>query len=182
DVSITPPNRNYILESVFASQLLESAEDELSFRTAVRDMQTKSPVLQIILLNPNSWGCSGSLHPAEPTAKLVMHPISKCYFLPLVMARCLIQAPNHKGVLIIPPSLLPAFRCRPLVKNASPSAENMPVGESCTPGKVLRLQIWRSPQACAAVSRPSPCRRLPSKIPPENARHSCWDLKAREFA
>ncbi|KAL2236327.1 UNVERIFIED_CONTAM: hypothetical protein Sindi_0824400 [Sesamum indicum] len=60
--------------------LLESAEDELSFRNVVRDMQTKSPVLQIILLNPNSWGCSGSLHPAEPAAKLVMHPNIKVQF------------------------------------------------------------------------------------------------------
>ncbi|KAK4417418.1 hypothetical protein Salat_2567400 [Sesamum alatum] len=72
--------RNYTLERMFASQLLESAEDELSFRTVVRDMQTKYPVLQIILLNPNSWGCSSSLHPAEPAAKLVMYPNIKVLF------------------------------------------------------------------------------------------------------
>lgn len=70
---------------MFASQLLESAEDELSFRTIVRDMQTKSPVLQIVLLNPNSWGCAGSLHPAEPAAKLVMYPNIKVLF----------SAPSH---------------------------------------------------------------------------------------
>ncbi|KAL0370788.1 UNVERIFIED_CONTAM: hypothetical protein Sangu_0396900 [Sesamum angustifolium] len=85
DASISPPNRNYTLERLFASQLLESAEDELSFRTVVRDMQTKSPVLQIILLNPNSWGCSGSLHPAEPATKLVMNPNIKVLF----------SAPSH---------------------------------------------------------------------------------------
>ncbi|KAI3472507.1 hypothetical protein Pfo_031262 [Paulownia fortunei] len=71
---------NYTLERMFASQLLESAEDELSFRTIVRDMQTKSPLLQIVLLNPNSWGCGGSLHPAEPAAKLVMYPSIKVLF------------------------------------------------------------------------------------------------------
>ncbi|KAL0379202.1 UNVERIFIED_CONTAM: hypothetical protein Sradi_3225700 [Sesamum radiatum] len=71
---------NYVLERMFARQLLESAEDELSFRTVVWDMLTESPVLQIILLNLNSWGCSGSLHPDEPAAKLVMHPNIKVLF------------------------------------------------------------------------------------------------------
>lgn len=73
-------NRNYTLERMFASQLLESAEDELSFRTIVRDMQTKSPILQIVLLNPNSWGCAGSLNPVEQAAKLVMYPTIKVLF------------------------------------------------------------------------------------------------------
>ncbi|KAL6505855.1 hypothetical protein OROHE_023234 [Orobanche hederae] len=72
--------RNYTLERMFASQLLESAEDELSFRTIVRDMQTKSPVLQIVLLNPNTWVCAGSLGPEEPAAKSVMHPSIKVLF------------------------------------------------------------------------------------------------------
>ncbi|KAL3615461.1 hypothetical protein CASFOL_041122 [Castilleja foliolosa] len=72
--------RSYTLERMFASQLLESAEDELSFKTIVRDMQTKSPLLQIILLNPNTWGCAGSLNSEEPAAKLVMHPNVKVLF------------------------------------------------------------------------------------------------------
>ncbi|KAH6791490.1 hypothetical protein C2S51_006496 [Perilla frutescens var. frutescens] len=71
---------NYSLERMFASQLLENAEDELSFRTIVRDMQTKLPVLQIVLLNPNSWGCAGSLNPAEPADKLVMCPVIRVLF------------------------------------------------------------------------------------------------------
>ncbi|KAL8047363.1 hypothetical protein ABFX02_08G236100 [Erythranthe guttata] len=71
---------NYTLEKIFASQLLESARDELSFRTIVRDMQTKSPLLQIVLLNPNSWGCAGSLNPTEPAPKLVLYPIIKTLF------------------------------------------------------------------------------------------------------
>lgn len=65
---------------MFASRLLENAEDELSFRTIVRDMQTKLPVMQIVVLNPNSWGCAGSLHPAEPTNKLVMYPVVRVLF------------------------------------------------------------------------------------------------------
>ncbi|KAL8541550.1 hypothetical protein ACS0TY_002714 [Phlomoides rotata] len=72
--------RNYTLERMFASQLLENAEDELSFRTIVRDIQTKSPALQIVVLNPNSWGCSRSLNPDEVPAQLVMHPIIKVLF------------------------------------------------------------------------------------------------------
>lgn len=71
---------NYSLERMFASQLLENAEDELSFRTIVRDMQTKLPVLQIVLLNPNSWGCAGSLPPAEPADKLVLCPVIRVLF------------------------------------------------------------------------------------------------------
>lgn len=65
---------------MFASQLLESAEDELSYRTIVRDIQDKSPKLQIVLLNPNSWGCAGICHSAEPAVKLVMFPSIKVLF------------------------------------------------------------------------------------------------------
>ncbi|EYU31180.1 hypothetical protein MIMGU_mgv1a005420mg [Erythranthe guttata] len=72
--------QNYTLEKIFASQLLESARDELSFRTIVRDMQTKSPLLQIVLLNPNSWGCAGSLHPTGPSPQLILYPIIKTLF------------------------------------------------------------------------------------------------------
>lgn len=82
-----PPNqsddvfKDYTLERMFACQLLGSAEDELSYRTIVRDIQDKSPKLQIILLNPNSWGCAGSCHSIdEPAAKLVMYPTIKILF------------------------------------------------------------------------------------------------------
>ncbi|KAL2552841.1 Ubiquitin-conjugating enzyme E2C-binding protein [Forsythia ovata] len=70
--------RNYTLERMFTSQLLECANDELSFRTIVRNLQTKSSVLQIVLLNPNSWCCMGyCLHPLESVAKIVLHPTVK---------------------------------------------------------------------------------------------------------
>ena len=65
---------------MFSSQLLENAEDELSFRTIVRDIEKKLPMLQIVILNPNSWGCAGSLHSAEPTDKLVLQPVSRVLF------------------------------------------------------------------------------------------------------
>ncbi|XP_047974649.1 uncharacterized protein LOC125216907 [Salvia hispanica] len=71
---------NYSLERMFSSQLLENAEDELSFRTIVRDIEKKLPMLQIVILNPNSWGCAGSLHSAEPTDKLVLQPVSRVLF------------------------------------------------------------------------------------------------------
>ncbi|GER27992.1 methionine--tRNA ligase [Striga asiatica] len=72
--------RNHTLERMFACQLLESAEDELSFRTIIRDIQTKSPVLQIVLLNPNTWSCAGSLNPEKQASKLIMHPSIKVLF------------------------------------------------------------------------------------------------------
>ncbi|XP_075491113.1 LOW QUALITY PROTEIN: uncharacterized protein LOC142529464 [Primulina tabacum] len=73
--------RNYTLEKMFARQLLENAEDELSFLTIVRDIQTKSPVLRITLLNPNAWCCIGCcVHPGEPVANLLMYPTIKVLF------------------------------------------------------------------------------------------------------
>lgn len=35
--------------------LLESAEDELSFRTVVKDLRTKYPMLQLVLLSSKAW-------------------------------------------------------------------------------------------------------------------------------
>ncbi|XVF59687.1 hypothetical protein PTKIN_Ptkin07bG0296000 [Pterospermum kingtungense] len=76
--------RKYSLERMFTNQLLESAKDELSFRTLVRDLKTKSPLLQIVLLNPNSWCCSGYCLDAatatESSMKLDLLPIIKVLF------------------------------------------------------------------------------------------------------
>ncbi|KAL5752596.1 hypothetical protein ACOSQ2_023103 [Xanthoceras sorbifolium] len=76
--------RKYTLERMFTTQLLESAKDELSFRTVVRDLKTKSPMVQIVLLNPNSWCCTGycldSDSPIGSTLKLDLHPIIKVLF------------------------------------------------------------------------------------------------------
>ncbi|CAK7338043.1 unnamed protein product [Dovyalis caffra] len=76
--------RKYTLERMFTSQLMESAKDELSFRTVVRDLRTKSPMLQIVLVNPNSWFCSGDCLDTESnmdsTSKLDLHPIIKVLF------------------------------------------------------------------------------------------------------
>ncbi|KAF2290794.1 hypothetical protein GH714_015487 [Hevea brasiliensis] len=74
----------YTLEKMFANQLMESAKDELSFRTVVRDLTTKSPMLQVVLLNPNSWYCTGNCLDAEcsekSTLKLDLLPIIKLLF------------------------------------------------------------------------------------------------------
>lgn len=73
--------RYYSLERMFAIQLLESAKDELSFRTVVRDMQTKCPMLQIVLLNPDSWCCSGCcLYSTESASRRSMYPTIKVLF------------------------------------------------------------------------------------------------------
>ncbi|XWS45471.1 hypothetical protein CRYUN_Cryun15aG0139600 [Craigia yunnanensis] len=76
--------RKYSLERMFTNQLLENAKDELSFRTLVRDLKTKSPLLQIVLLNPNSWCCSGycldTTSATESSLKLNLLPIIKVLF------------------------------------------------------------------------------------------------------
>lgn len=77
-------NRKYTLERMFSSQLVESAKEELSFRTVVRDLRSKSPMLQIVLVNPNSWCCSGDCLDTESTmdsvSKLDLNPVIKVLF------------------------------------------------------------------------------------------------------
>ncbi|KAI9164928.1 hypothetical protein LWI28_004666 [Acer negundo] len=76
--------RKYTLEKMFTNQLLESATEELSFRTVVRDLKNKSPMVQIVLLNPNSWCCTGyclgSDSSVGSTGKLDLHPKIKVLF------------------------------------------------------------------------------------------------------
>nr|GMC66180.1 uncharacterized protein LOC109167581 [Ipomoea batatas]GMD43119.1 uncharacterized protein LOC109167581 [Ipomoea batatas] len=73
--------RNYSFERMFTSQLLESAKDELSFRTVVRDLHNKCHSLQIVLLNPNAWSYAGfCLHALEPAPKINVYPVIKVLF------------------------------------------------------------------------------------------------------
>ncbi|MCD9558706.1 hypothetical protein HAX54_016240 [Datura stramonium] len=73
--------RDYTLERMFSRQLLEAAKDELSFRTVVRDIHTKSPLSQIVLLNPNAWCYNGCcMNDMESVAKISMYPIVKLLF------------------------------------------------------------------------------------------------------
>ena len=66
---------------MFTRQLLESAKDELSFRTVVRNLQTRSPMLQIVLLNPNSWCSFGNCMDAMvPNPNIIMYPMIKVLF------------------------------------------------------------------------------------------------------
>ncbi|CAH8361070.1 unnamed protein product [Eruca vesicaria subsp. sativa] len=51
--------RKYTLERMFTNQLVECAKEELSFHVLVKDLTTKSPLFQIIILNPNSWSSTG---------------------------------------------------------------------------------------------------------------------------
>ncbi|KAJ6990650.1 hypothetical protein NC653_019037 [Populus alba x Populus x berolinensis] len=54
------------------------------FRTVVRDLRTKSPMLQIVLVNPNSWCCSGDCldtkSNTDSVLKLDLHPVIKVLF------------------------------------------------------------------------------------------------------
>ncbi|KAL4582653.1 hypothetical protein LXL04_007211 [Taraxacum kok-saghyz] len=73
--------RKYTLERMFTSQLLESAKDELSFRTVVRNLQTRSPMLQIVLINPNSWCSFGDcMDELVPISKINLYPMIKVLF------------------------------------------------------------------------------------------------------
>lgn len=66
---------------MFTSQLLETATDELSFRTVVRNLQTRDPMLQIVLLNPNTWCSFGDCMDAMvSTPKINLHPAIKVLF------------------------------------------------------------------------------------------------------
>ncbi|VVB04171.1 unnamed protein product [Arabis nemorensis] len=51
--------RKYTLEKMFTNQLTECAKEELSFHVLVKDLTTKSPLFQIVILNPNSWSSTG---------------------------------------------------------------------------------------------------------------------------
>ncbi|XP_042434390.1 uncharacterized protein LOC122020500 [Zingiber officinale] len=51
--------RNHTLQRVFANLLLESAEDELSYRIIVRDMNSGTPMLLLVFLSSKSWSSSG---------------------------------------------------------------------------------------------------------------------------
>lgn len=73
--------REYTLERMFSRQLLEAAKDELTFRTVVRDIHTKRPLSQIVLLNPNAWCYNGCcMHNMEPVGKINMYPVIKLLF------------------------------------------------------------------------------------------------------
>lgn len=66
---------------MFSSQLLECAKDELSFRTVIRDLQTKRPILKIVLLNPNSWCCFGYCSSTvDQVSRINMSPAIKLLF------------------------------------------------------------------------------------------------------
>ncbi|XAR73833.1 hypothetical protein NMG60_11007934 [Bertholletia excelsa] len=77
--------RKYTVERMFSNQLLRNAKEELSFRTVVRDLQTKSAMLQIVLLNPISWHysdyCLGIDNTLEPVGKVDLLPAIKLLFL-----------------------------------------------------------------------------------------------------
>lgn len=71
------------MDKMFANRLVECANDESTFRFVVRDLKTKSPVLQIILLNLDTWSCSGyclSAEDKDPDPKLQLRPVIKVLF------------------------------------------------------------------------------------------------------
>ncbi|CAM8942007.1 unnamed protein product [Rhodiola kirilowii] len=73
--------RKYTLERMFTSQLLECAKDELMFRTLVRDLNSKAPALQIVILNPNCWSYSSCCsNTSKPVSNVELRPVMKVLF------------------------------------------------------------------------------------------------------
>ncbi|CAN1253115.1 hypothetical protein LINPERPRIM_LOCUS8233 [Linum perenne] len=76
--------RRYTLEKMFTNKLAENAKDELSYRTLVKDLVTKAPMLQVVLLNPNSWSSTGicldAQNAAKSISKLNLRPVIKVLF------------------------------------------------------------------------------------------------------
>ncbi|GAB2279514.1 hypothetical protein Dimus_014154 [Dionaea muscipula] len=75
--------RKYKLEKMFANHLLESATNELSFQTGIRDLKSGSMMMRITILNPDSWCCSGycfESYSAVLFQKVNLHPVIKVLF------------------------------------------------------------------------------------------------------
>lgn len=52
--------RFHTLERVFSNELFSNAEEDSSYRYVVRDLSSRLPLLQLVLINHESWVCSGS--------------------------------------------------------------------------------------------------------------------------
>jgi len=52
--------RQHTLERVFTHELLSNSEGNSSYRYVVRGFKTRAPLLQLVLLNHDSWVCSGA--------------------------------------------------------------------------------------------------------------------------
>ncbi|GLJ19679.1 hypothetical protein SUGI_0356440 [Cryptomeria japonica] len=52
--------RRHTLQRIFVNQLEANAEDESSYRTVIRDLKTKIPMLQMVLVNTKIWFCSAN--------------------------------------------------------------------------------------------------------------------------
>ncbi|XP_010502615.1 PREDICTED: uncharacterized protein LOC104779890 [Camelina sativa] len=73
--------RKYTLERMFTNQLVECAKEELSFHVLVKDLTTKSPLFNIVILNPNSWSSTGLCSNLdEPVSTLELSPVVKVLF------------------------------------------------------------------------------------------------------
>ncbi|KAJ0989049.1 hypothetical protein J5N97_007405 [Dioscorea zingiberensis] len=75
--------RKHTFQRVFVNLLHETAADELSFRTVVKDLRTKHPMLQIVLLNSKAWSATGYCFEnstREPLPETEMQPVVKVLF------------------------------------------------------------------------------------------------------
>ncbi|KAL1831526.1 hypothetical protein ACET3Z_001177 [Daucus carota] len=131
--------RMYTLERMFSSQLLECAKDELSFRTVIRDLQTKRPILKIVLLNPNSWCCFGycsstvdqvSRINMSPAIKLLFSDCSKSDECELRMIEEWVVKNQADEVYMLASQIEELIRSLELVKNVLPPSHSLLQGFS----------------------------------------------------
>ncbi|VYS58720.1 unnamed protein product [Arabidopsis thaliana] len=73
--------RKYTLERMFTNQLVECSKEELSFHVLVKDLTTKSPLFNIVILNPNTFSSTGLCSSQdEPGSTLELSAIVKVLF------------------------------------------------------------------------------------------------------
>ncbi|KAK9165449.1 hypothetical protein Scep_000640 [Stephania cephalantha] len=76
--------KKYTLDGMFVDQLMETAKDELSFRTLVRDLETRSPMLKVVLLNSKVCSSSGICKESDSTkealCRIDLQPVAKVLF------------------------------------------------------------------------------------------------------
>ncbi|XP_078429198.1 HECT-like ubiquitin-conjugating enzyme (E2)-binding protein [Wolffia australiana] len=75
--------RDYTVDRIFARLIVDNAADELSFHTVVKDLNTRAPLLQIVLLNSKVWCSSGDCFESDYSgchSNVGLQPVVKVLF------------------------------------------------------------------------------------------------------
>ncbi|XP_072978648.1 uncharacterized protein [Typha angustifolia] len=75
--------RKHSLQKIFVNLLVECAEDEISFRTIVKDLKSKTSMLQLVLLSLKAWCSTGYCFENDsigPHCTPDLRPVAKVLF------------------------------------------------------------------------------------------------------